>query len=154
MVSAREEYSKQKVSLTNAVLYGHMAERWEAHKEFEEDLPGAFHVHPLPRTSVTFIGQRLVAIKPFDFFFYEHPIPPTFDILKKAIAGATGVKTAELFLAADNGTKLPYDTVMLHKYKQMAPNLQDIVPMQIHVLPVHDSNEPKRRKLSVVTNFS
>ena len=92
-----------------------------------------------------------MAIKPFDFFLYEHPIPQTFDMLKKAIAVATCVKTCEFFLATDDGTKLPYDTVMLHKYNQVAPNVQNNVPVHIHVLPVHDSNEPKRRRLSVVT---
>ena len=45
---------------------------------------------------------------------YERAISATFDMLKKAIAGATGVKTGEFFFAADDGTKLPYDTVMLH----------------------------------------
>ena len=74
-------------------LYGRIAERREAHKESEEDLGGVFRVHPFSRISDMFIGQRLAAIKPFEFFLYEHPIPPTFDTLKNAIAAATCVKT-------------------------------------------------------------
>ena len=62
---------------------------------------------------------------------------------------ATGVKIGEFFPAADDRTKLPYDTVMLHKYKQMDPNMQNNV--YIIIFFVYDTNEPKRRKLSVVT---
>ena len=88
-------------------------------------------------------------MKPFDFCFYEHTIPPTLDMLKHALAGATGVKIGEFFVAADDGTELPYFIVMLHKYKQIALNLQNNVT--IRVISVHDSNEPKRHKLIVVT---
>ena len=65
MVPARKEYSKQQFSLTNAVLYGHIAVRWEAHKDWEEDLRGVFRVHQLPSISDTNIAQRLAAITPF-----------------------------------------------------------------------------------------
>ena len=81
------------VSLTKVVFCGHIAARREAQKEWEEDLRGVLRVHPLPRTSDTNIGQRLASMKPFNFFLYKHPMPPTFDMLKNAIAGANGVKT-------------------------------------------------------------
>ena len=69
-------------------------------------------------------------------------------MLKKAIAAANCVKAGECFLATDDGTKLPYDAVMPHKCKPMI--LTGQIKVTIHVLLVYDSNEPKRRQVSVL----